>query len=81
VVQVCRAVAGARKTTADALEFSETQDDRGINDWRTGRAVCQKRKGTERLHAPRHAKISDVRSSTHVATAPDRRRAELDRMK
>ena len=49
---------GARKTTAGAVEFSETQDDRGIKTGEAGKSRFVEAQGTERLHAPRHAKIS-----------------------
>jgi hypothetical protein len=49
---------GARKTTADALEFSETQDDRGIKTGEAGKSRFVEAQGTERLRASRHAKIS-----------------------
>ena len=55
VSSCCR---GARKTTADALEFSETQDDRGIKTGEAGKSRFVEAPGTERLRTLRHAKIS-----------------------
>src|SRR5882672_899083 len=55
VSSCCR---GARKTTADALELGETEDDRGIKTGEAGKTRFVEAQGTERLHAPRHAKIS-----------------------
>jgi hypothetical protein len=49
---------GARKTTAGALEFSETQDDRGIKTGEAGKNRFVEAQGTLRLRAPRHAQIS-----------------------
>jgi hypothetical protein len=49
---------GARKTTADALELGETQDGRGIKIGEAGKTRIVEEQGTERLRAPRHAKIS-----------------------
>jgi hypothetical protein len=48
----------ARKTTADAVEFRETQDDRGIKTGEAGKSRLVEAPGTEGLRAPRHAKIS-----------------------
>ena len=59
---------GARKTTADALEFGEAPDGRGIKTGEVATTRFVEAQGTERLRAPRHAKISCCGSSTHVAT-------------
>src|SRR5882672_5979843 len=55
VSSCCR---GARKTTAGAVEFSETEDDRRIKTGEAGKNRFVEPQGTLRLHAPRHAKIS-----------------------
>src|SRR5260370_28591565 len=65
VSNCCR---GARKTTADAAEFSETQDDRGRRTGEAGKSRFVEAPGTERFRAPRHANISCCGSSKHVAT-------------
>ncbi len=68
VSSCCR---GARKTTADAVEFSETQDDREIKTGEAEKSRFVEAQGTERLRALRHAKISCCGSSTHVATVTE----------
>jgi hypothetical protein len=49
---------GARRTTADAVEFSEAQDHWGTKTGEERKASYVERPSTERLRAPRHAKIS-----------------------
>ena len=49
---------GARQTTADAPELREAQDHRGTKTGEEGKARYVERQSTERLRAPRHAKIS-----------------------
>ena len=49
---------GARKTTAGALEFSETEDDRGIRTGEAGKNRFVEAQGTLRLRAPGHAQMA-----------------------
>ena len=49
---------GARKTTADAFELGEAQDHWGTKTGEAGKTRIVEGQGTERLRAPRHAKIS-----------------------
>jgi hypothetical protein len=49
---------GARKTTAGALEFSETEDDRGIKTGEAGKNRFVEAQGTLRLRAPGHAQMA-----------------------
>src|SRR5258708_30136795 len=55
VSSCCR---GARKTAADAVEFSETQDDPGIKTGEAGKSRFVEAQGTRRLRAPRHAQMA-----------------------
>ena len=55
VSSCCR---GARKTTAGALEFSETEDDRRIKTGEAGKNGFVEAQGTLRLRAPGHAQMA-----------------------
>src|SRR5882672_9462339 len=55
VSSCCR---GARKTTAGAVEFSETEDDRRIKTGEAGKNRFVEPQGTLRLRAWRHAQMA-----------------------